>query len=191
MFLLLFTSTVNAPSHLQVHCQSSTATDLTVASSFGCHVINSIKKIILGTAFIILGSFSVAEHTSVAALFVGMVIIVVTRILSFIYVVDTPFFTTKKSYDDDGVYYLALIMGCVVLSLQLTILLRIFIPKQTVPKFHEMTKSSTNGMVRKEAMAKKAAISKIRRLVDNAKDLHEEELLLLLHDMILLLSSHS
>jgi hypothetical protein len=142
-------------------------------------------------AFIILGSLGVAEHTSVAALFVGMVTIVVTRILSFIYAVDTPFFTTEKSYDGDGVYYLALIMGCVVLSLQLTILLRIFIPKQTVPKFHEMTKSLTNGMVRKEATAKKAAISKIRRLIDNAKDLHEEEVLLLLHDMILLLSSHS
>lgn len=175
--------TVN-DAYLRVDCEKweDAQDSVTVAESFGCHVLNAVitwlfiflKLSILGTSFIFLGSFGAATNTSILALLVGMATIVFSTMLSFVYAVDTPFFDTTKSYSGLRIYYLSLFLGCVVLSLQFLILLRAILPKHVVPAFYRLTKTLTNEMVRKEARTKKAAVFKIKRLVDNSSSLHEE-----------------
>ncbi|KAL3908061.1 MAG: hypothetical protein SGILL_008627, partial [Bacillariaceae sp.] len=173
--------TLNNP-YLRIDCEEWAAEEaVAVAESFGCHVVNAIitwmfiflKLSILGTSFIYLASFGVATSTSVWALLVGMATVILSTILSYIYAVDTPLFSTEKTYEGQRVYNLALIMGCIVLFLQLSMLLRTIFSERMLPLLHKLTKTLTNGMVRKETKTKKAAVFKVKRLIDNSVSLHE------------------
>ncbi|KAI2493596.1 hypothetical protein MHU86_20954 [Fragilaria crotonensis] len=160
-------------------------------SEFGCRVGQSIvawlmlmvQLIILGTIFVILSTAGNSIHLqhnlpSFVGVMLGIVTIMFSSMLSYIFEVKFFLINTNKSSSAEGQfgYGFALALGCVLLF-QIKSLLYVLIPRSTWKNLPFANFWLTCEMAKSECCTKQAAAYKIKNMVDHAFAQHDGSIL--------------
>ncbi|KAI2490941.1 hypothetical protein MHU86_23629 [Fragilaria crotonensis] len=161
-------------------------------SEFGCRVGQSIvawlmlmvQLIILGTIFVILSTAGNSIHLqhnlpSFVGVMLGIVTIMFSSMLSYIFEVKFFLINTNKSSSAEGQfgYGFALALGCVLLLFQIKSLLYVLIPRSTWKNLPFANFWLTCEMAKSECCTKQAAAYKIKNMVDHAFAQHDGSIL--------------
>ncbi|KAI2501080.1 hypothetical protein MHU86_13371 [Fragilaria crotonensis] len=161
-------------------------------SEFGCHVGNSIvawlmlmvQLIIMGTIFVILSTAGNSIHLqhnlpSFVGVMLGIVTIMFSSMLSYIFEVKFFLINTNKSSSAEGQFGFgfALALGCVLLLFQIKSLLYVLIPRSTWKNLPFANFWMTCEMAKSECCTKQAAAYKIKNMVDHAFAQHDGSIL--------------
>jgi hypothetical protein len=107
-----------------------------------------------------------------------MASITVFTILPFIYDLETPFFRTVHK---DGalafqfLYYISLLLGCLLLAMHGVHLLSLMIPKKIVAKQRWLSRVLTPQSLLFESAIKQAASLKVKKMMQNATAIHQSD----------------
>ena len=162
-------------------CSTSTSEN----EMFGCQLANGIvswfvvmlELSIFGTVFICLSSLGNSiYHVSPLANLLGMGAVAGFTIVPFVKEYDTAFFNTEKSEDFSMtlIYYISLLLGCVILLIQLLSLIRSLLPKSLLERYPAMARWFVPKIAIEESRMKMSASWKLKSLLENAAAMHEE-----------------
>lgn len=162
-------------------CSTSTSDN----EMFGCQLANGIvswfvvmlELSIFGTVFICLSSLGNSiYHVSPLANLLGMGAVAGFTIVPFVKEYDTAFFSTEKSEDFSMtlIYYISLLLGCVILLIQLFSLIRSLLPKSLLERYPSMARWFVPKLAIEESRMKMSASWKLTSLLENAAAMHDE-----------------
>ncbi|KAI2490939.1 hypothetical protein MHU86_23627 [Fragilaria crotonensis] len=161
-------------------------------SELGCRVANSIIRwltimvqlITLGTIFVMMSTAGNSVHLkhnlpSFVGVMLGIVTIMFTSLLSYIFDVEFSIINTNKSSSVTGQfgYSFALALGCFLLLFQIKGLLYVLIPRSRWKNVPFANFWLTCEMAKSECCTKQAAAYKIKRMVDHAFAQHDGSIL--------------
>ncbi|KAI2501081.1 hypothetical protein MHU86_13372 [Fragilaria crotonensis] len=161
-------------------------------SELGCRVANSIIRwltimvqlITLGTIFVMMSTAGNSVHLkhnlpSFVGVMLGIVTIMFTSLLSYIFDVEFSIINTNKSSSATGQfgYRFALALGCFLLLFQIKGLLYVLIPRSRWKNLPFANFWMTCEMAKSECCTKQAAAYKTKRMVDHAFAQHDGSIL--------------
>jgi len=153
---------------------------------FGCQLANGIvswfivmlELSIFGILFICLSSLGNSiYHVSIPANLLGMGAVASFTIVPFVKEFETDFFSTKKSKDDFSfmlIYHISLLLGCLILLIQLSNLIRSLLPKSLLERYPAMARWFVPKIAIEENRMKMSASWKLKAMLENAAALHQD-----------------
>ena len=157
-------------------------------SDFSCRVTLSIvawlsvfaQLSILGTSFVLLASAGNSVYVkrdcfSLVGILVGIGTLVICCICSYFVKVRIFFANTDRGDDsvDNYIAAFALVLGLLLLCFQIKTLFIILVPEDWYENIHVLDGFTVSGMAKAESRTKKAAAWKIKKMVQNAFQLHD------------------
>jgi hypothetical protein len=114
-------------------------------------------------------------NESKIAILLGMVSITFFTILPFIYELETPFFSTdhNDSLPYKFLYWMSLLLGCLLLAMHGVHLLILVIPKEKLAEQRWLSPLLASQTVSSESAIKKAASLKVNKMMQNATAIHQ------------------